>query len=281
MDLPTANRRLAAGEDLNRAEMQAVMRVIMQGEATPAQTGAFLTALAIKGETVEEITAAAATMREFAATVTVDADAIVDSVGTGGDGARLFNVSTAAALVAAAAGAVVAKHGNRAATGNAGSADVLEAAGVDITLNPQQVGDCIAQCGIGFMFAPTHHAATRHVIGARREIGIRTVFNLLGPLTNPAGATHQLVGVFDRRWVRPLAEVFAELGSVHTLVVCSEDGLDEISIAAPTWVAEWRRGGDGVSGGDGGCDGVATVGALAVTVLRRRADARWPAMTLR
>lgn len=249
MDLPTANRRLAAGEDLNRAEMQAVMRVIMQGEATPAQTGAFLTALAIKGETVEEITAAAATMREFAASVTVDADAIVDSVGTGGDGARLFNVSTAAALVAAAAGAVVAKHGNRAATGNAGSADVLEAAGVDIALNPQQVGDCIAQCGIGFMFAPTHHAATRHVIGARREIGIRTVFNLLGPLTNPAGATHQLVGVFDRRWVRPLAEVFAELGSVHTLVVCSEDGLDEISIAAPTWVAEWRRGGDG--GGDG------------------------------
>ncbi|MDD9885009.1 MAG: anthranilate phosphoribosyltransferase [Gammaproteobacteria bacterium] len=254
MDLPTANRRLAAGDDLNRAEMQAVMRVIMQGEATPAQTGAFLTALAIKGETVEEITAAAATMREFAAAVTVDADAIVDSVGTGGDGARLFNVSTAAALVAAAAGAVVAKHGNRAATGNAGSADVLEAAGVDIALNPQQVGDCIAQCGIGFMFAPTHHAATRHVIGARREIGIRTVFNLLGPLTNPAGATHQLVGVFDRRWVRPLAEVFAELGSVHTLVVCSEDGLDEISIAAPTWVAEWRRGGDGgdgVSGGDG------------------------------
>ncbi|MDD9823039.1 MAG: anthranilate phosphoribosyltransferase, partial [Gammaproteobacteria bacterium] len=254
MDLPTANRRLAAGEDLNRAEMQAVMRVIMQGEATPAQTGAFLTALAIKGETVEEITAAAATMREFAASVTVDADAIVDSVGTGGDGARLFNVSTAAALVAAAAGAVVAKHGNRAATGNAGSADVLEAAGVDIALNPQQVGDCIAQCGIGFMFAPTHHAATRHVIGARREIGIRTVFNLLGPLTNPAGATHQLVGVFDRRWVRPLAEVFAELGSVHTLVVCSEDGLDEISIAAPTWVAEWRRGGDG--GGDGNGDGV-------------------------
>ena len=272
MDLPTANRRLAAGEDLNRAEMQAVMRVIMQGEATPAQTGAFLTALAIKGETVEEITAAAATMREFAATVTVDADAIVDSVGTGGDGARLFNVSTAAALVAAAAGAVVAKHGNRAATGNAGSADVLEAAGVDITLNPQQVGDCIAQCGIGFMFAPTHHAATRHVIGARREIGIRTVFNLLGPLTNPAGATHQLVGVFDRRWVRPLAEVFAELGSVHTLVVCSEDGLDEISIAAPTWVAEWRRGGDGggdgVSGdgsgdggGDGGGDGVSGDGS--------------------
>ncbi|MDD9810963.1 MAG: anthranilate phosphoribosyltransferase [Gammaproteobacteria bacterium] len=258
MDLPTANRRLAAGEDLNRAEMQAVMRVIMQGEATPAQTGAFLTALAIKGETVEEITAAAATMREFAASVTVDADAIVDSVGTGGDGARLFNVSTAAALVAAAAGAVVAKHGNRAATGNAGSADVLEAAGVDITLNPQQVGDCIAQCGIGFMFAPTHHAATRHVIGARREIGIRTVFNLLGPLTNPAGATHQLVGVFDPKWVRPLAEVFAELGSVHTLVVCSEDGLDEISIAAPTWVAEWRSGGDGGGdggGGDGGGDG--------------------------
>lgn len=242
MDLPAANRRLAAGENLNRADMQSVMRVIMQGEATPAQIGAFLTALAVKGETVEEITAAAQVMRAFAAAVEVDAARIVDCVGTGGDGAKLFNVSTAAALVAAAGGAVLAKHGNRAATGNAGSADVLAAAGVDIALNPAQVGACIAQCGIGFMFAPTHHAATRHVVGPRREIGIRTVFNLLGPLTNPAGATHQLVGVFDAKWVRPLAEVFAELGSVHTLVVCSEDGLDEISLAAPTQVAEYRAG---------------------------------------
>jgi len=268
MDFPTANRRLAAGRDLSGAEMQAVMRTIMQGEATPAQIGAFLTALAIKGETVAEITAAAATMREFAAAVTVDAATVVDCVGTGGDGAKLFNVSTAAALVAAAAGATVAKHGNRAATGNAGSADVLAAAGVDISLAPAQVAACIARCGIGFMFAPTHHAATRHVVGARKEIGIRTVFNLLGPLTNPAGATHQLVGVFARERVRPLAEVFAALGTSHTLVVCSEDGLDEISLAAPTQVAEYRRGGfgDGVTprhprsllsgGGDGaGIDG--------------------------
>lgn len=253
MDLPAANRRLVAGCDLNRAEMQQVMRVIMQGDATPAQIGAFLTALAVKGETVEEITAAAEVMRAFAAPVEVDAARIVDCVGTGGDGAKLFNVSTAAALVASAGGAVMAKHGNRAATGNSGSADVLAAAGVDIALQPAQVGTCIARCGIGFMFAPTHHAATRHVVGPRREIGIRTVFNLLGPLTNPAGATHQLVGVFDAKWVRPLAEVFAALGSVHTLVVCSEDGLDEISIAAPTHVAEFRAD----HGGDG--DGVGTI----------------------
>ncbi len=242
MDLPTANRKLAAGEGLTRGEMQAVMRLIMSGESTPAQVGAFLTALMIKGESVEEIVGAAVIMRELAAAVETSADKVADSVGTGGDVAKLFNVSTASALVAAAAGAVMAKHGNRAATGNSGSADVLEAAGVNIAINPQQVGQCIDQCGIGFMFAPTHHAATRHVIGPRREIGIRTIFNLLGPLTNPADARYQLVGVFDQRWVRPLAEVFAELGSVHTLVVCSDDGLDEISIAAGTQVAEYRNG---------------------------------------
>ena len=242
MDLPTANRKLAAGEDLTRGEMQAVMRLIMSGESTPAQVGAFLTALMIKGETVEEIVGAAVIMRELAAAVETGADKVADSVGTGGDVAKLFNVSTASALVAAAAGAVMAKHGNRAATGNSGSADVLEAAGVNIAINPQQVGQCIDQCGIGFLFAPTHHAATRHVIGPRREIGIRTIFNLLGPLTNPADAKYQLVGVFDQRWVRPLVEVFAELGSVHTLVVCSDDGLDEISIAAGTQVAEYRNG---------------------------------------
>ena len=242
IDIQTANRRLAAGGDLSRDEMQSVMALIMNGESTPAQVGAFLTALMIKGETVEEIVGAAVIMRELAATVRTGADKIADSVGTGGDVAKLFNVSTASALAAAAAGAVMAKHGNRAATGNSGSADVLEAAGVNIAISPQQVGQCIDHCGIGFMFAPTHHAATRHVIGPRREIGIRTIFNLLGPLTNPAGAKYQLVGVFDQRWVRPLAEVFAELGSVHTLVVCSDDGLDEISIAAGTRVAEYRGG---------------------------------------
>lgn len=242
MDLQTANRRLAAGENLSRDEMQSVMRLIMSGESTPAQIGAFLTALMIKGETVEEIVGAATLMRELAARVEVAADRVADSVGTGGDVAKLFNVSTASALVAAAAGATMAKHGNRAATGNSGSADVLEAAGVNIAISPAQVAQCIEECGIGFLFAPTHHAATRHVIGPRREIGIRTIFNLLGPLTNPAGARYQLVGVFEQRWVRPLAEVFAELGSVHTLVVCSDDGLDEISIAAGTQVAEYRNG---------------------------------------
>ena len=242
MDMQSANRRLAGGDDLSRDEMRAVMRLIMGGEATPAQMGAFLTALTIKGETVEEITGAAVMMRELADKVPLTAGKVADSVGTGGDGARLFNISTASALVASAAGAVIAKHGNRAATGNCGSADVLEAAGVNITLTPAQVGRCIEQCGIGFMFAPTHHAATRHVVGPRREIGIRTIFNLLGPLTNPAGATHQLAGVFAQRWLRPLAEVFAELGSAHTLVVCSDDGLDEISIAAPTRVAEYQDG---------------------------------------
>ncbi len=242
MDLPTANRRLAEGCDLSRQEMQAVMRLIMNGEATAAQLGAFLAALMIKGESVDELVGAAVIMRELAAVVETRAEKVADSVGTGGDVAKLFNVSTASALVAAAAGAVMAKHGNRAATGNSGSADVLEAAGVNIALTPAQVGACIEQCGIGFMFAPTHHAATRHVIGARREIGLRTIFNLLGPLTNPAGAKYQLVGVFAQRWVRPLAEVFAALGARHTLVVCSDDGLDEISIAADTQVAEYRHG---------------------------------------
>ena len=242
MDLQSANQHLAAGKDLNRDQMQDVMRLIMHGEATPAQIGAFLTALTIKGETVEEIVGAAIMMRQLAAKVETEAEKIVDTVGTGGDGAKLFNVSTASALVASAAGANMAKHGNRAATGNSGSADVLEAAGVNISITPEQVGLCIDKVGIGFMFAPTHHAATRHAIGPRREIGIRTIFNLLGPLTNPANAKYQLVGVFDQKWVKPLAEVFAELGSQHTIVVSSDDGTDEISIAAGTEVAEFKKG---------------------------------------
>jgi anthranilate phosphoribosyltransferase len=242
MDLQSANRRLVRGEDLTRSEMQDVMSLIMHGEATPAQIGSFLTALMIKGETVEEIVGAATIMRELAAHVETKSGKIVDTVGTGGDGAKLFNVSTASALVACAAGAHVAKHGNRAATGNSGSADVLEAAGVNIAISPEQVGQCIDQVGIGFMFAPTHHAATRHAIGPRREIGIRTIFNLLGPLTNPANAKYQLVGVFDQKWVVPIAEVFAALGSVHTVVVCSDDGTDEISLATGTEAAELKDG---------------------------------------
>lgn len=242
MDLQSANRKLVTGQDLTRDEMQDVMSLIMHGEATPAQIGSFLTALMIKGETVEEIVGAATIMRELAATVETKAERIVDTVGTGGDVAKLFNVSTASALVACAAGAHVAKHGNRAATGNSGSADVLEAAGVNIAISPAQVGQCIDQVGIGFMFAPTHHAATRHAIGPRREIGVRTIFNLLGPLTNPANARYQLVGVFDQKWVVPIAEVFAALGSIHTLVVCSDDGTDEISLAAGTEAAELKNG---------------------------------------
>ena len=242
MNIQEATRALSKGQDLSGDEMGDIMRIIMQGDATPAQIGAVLTALHIKGETVEELTGAARVMRELAARVKVQSAQVADTVGTGGDGAGLFNVSTAAALVATAAGATMAKHGNRAATGKSGSADVLEAAGVNIALSPEQVGRTIDSVGIGFMFAPTHHGATRHAVGPRREIGIRTLFNLLGPLTNPAAAKWQLVGVFDQAWVHPLAEVFANLGSVHTLVVCSDDGLDEISIAADTAVTELHNG---------------------------------------
>ena len=242
MDLPSAIRKVVAGQNLIRDEMHSVMTLIMSGAATDSQIGSFLTALMIKGESIDEIAGAATIMRDLSAKVSVRSDKIVDSVGTGGDSAGLFNISTASALVASAAGATVAKHGNRAATGNSGSADVLEAAGVNITISPDQVGQCIDQCGIGFMFAPAHHSAMRFAIGPRKEIGIRTIFNLLGPLTNPANARYQLAGVFSQNWVRPMAEVYAELGSIHTLVVSSDDGLDEISIAADTKVAEFRNG---------------------------------------
>ena len=242
MDMHSAIRSVARSVDLDQEQMNSVMRIVMQGDATPAQIGAFLTALHIKGETVDELTAAAIVMREFAAAVSVRSDKVVDTVGTGGDAAGLFNVSTAAALVAAAAGITVAKHGNRAATGKSGSADVLEAAGVRIDLTPDQVGETIDHVGIGFMFAPTHHGATRHAVGPRREIGVRTIFNLLGPLTNPAAARWQLVGVYEQRWLRPLAEVFGNLGSIHTLVVSSSDGLDEISIGDSTPVCEFDKG---------------------------------------
>ena len=242
MNMQDAIRATCQLRNLDSLEMQDVMRIIMDGSATPAQIGAFLAALHIKGETVGELTGAATVMRDYAARVEISTDKVVDTVGTGGDAAGLFNVSTAAAFVAAAGGAVMAKHGNRAATGKSGSADVLEAAGVNIALSPEDVARTIEAVGIGFMFAPTHHGATRHAVGPRREIGVRSIFNLLGPLTNPAGARWQLVGVYEERWVRPLAESFGNLGSVHTLVVHAEDGLDEISIAAPTRVSEYRDG---------------------------------------
>ena len=242
MNMHDAIRAACQPRNLDIEEMQDVMRIIMDGSATPAQIGAFLAALHIKGETVNELTGAATVMRDYAAKVEISADKVVDTVGTGGDAAGLFNVSTAAAFVAAAGGAVMAKHGNRAATGKSGSADVLEAAGVNITLSPGNVARTIEAVGIGFMFAQTHHGATRPAVGPRREIGVRSIFNLLGPLTNPAAARWQLVGVYEERWVRPLAESFGNLGSVHTLVVHADDGLDEISIAVPTRVSEYKDG---------------------------------------
>ncbi len=242
MEIVTAIKTLVVGQNLSQNEMQDVMSAIMGGEATPSQISAILVALAIKGETVDEIVGAATIMKSLAAPVEIKASTIIDTVGTGGDGAKLFNVSTASAFVTAAAGGAVAKHGNRAASGNSGSADLLEAAGVDITISPDQVAKCIDTCGIGFMFAPTHHSAMRHAIGTRKEIGVRTVFNLLGPITNPANATHQLTGVFAKEWVRPMAEVLGKMGSQHAVVAYSEDGLDEISIAADTAVAEMKAG---------------------------------------
>ncbi len=241
--VPAVLEQLLAGRDLDAAQMTALMERILGGEATPAQVGALLIALRMKGETVTEIAAAARVMRALASPVALpDGPVVLDTCGTGGDGQSLFNVSTAVAFVAAAAGARVAKHGNRSVSSRCGSADLLETAGVRLDLSPAGVATCIAELGIGFLFAPAHHGAMRHAIGPRRELGVRTLFNLLGPLTNPAGATHQLVGVFDVRWTAPLARVLGELGSRHVLVVHAEDGLDEISIAAPTHIAEWRAG---------------------------------------
>ncbi|MHB8743988.1 MAG: anthranilate phosphoribosyltransferase [Sulfuricaulis sp.] len=242
MDLPSALRAVIERRHLSGAEMRAVMRLIMTGQATPAQIGGFLVGLRLKGETVEEIAAAAGVMRELATTVNVSGPHLVDTCGTGGDGASTFNISTAAAFVAAAAGAKVAKHGNRSVSSKSGSADVLEAAGVNLDLTPEQVARCVNEVGVGFMFAPKHHGAMQYAIGPRREMGVRTIFNLLGPLTNPANAPNQVLGVFSSQWLEPLAEVLQRLGSEHVLVVHADDGMDEISIGAPTRVAELKAG---------------------------------------
>lgn len=242
MDIKAAINSVIEGESLSTEQMVAVMRQIMTGECTDAQIAGFLVGLRIKGETVEEITGAATVMRELATGVTINADNQVDIVGTGGDGLSTFNISTASAFVVAAAGGHVAKHGNRAVSSSSGSADLLEAAGVRLDLNVDQVKRCIEQVGVGFMFAVNHHSAMKHAIGPRKELAVRTVFNLLGPITNPAGVPNQLLGVYDRRWLRPLAEVLRDLGSNHVLVVHSADGLDEISIAAETYVAELKQG---------------------------------------
>jgi anthranilate phosphoribosyltransferase len=242
MDMPTAIRAVTERRDLTAEQMRAVMRTLMSGQATPAQIGGFLIGLRMKGETVEEIAAAAEVMRELATRVGVSGPHLVDTCGTGGDGVHTFNVSTASAFVAAAAGAKVAKHGNRSVSSKSGSADVLEAAGVSLDLSPEQVARCVNEVGVGFLFAPKFHGAMKHAIGPRREMGVRTIFNLLGPLTNPAGAPNQVIGVFSKSWVEPLARVLQRLGSEHVLVVHAEDGMDEISIGSPTHVAELKGG---------------------------------------
>lgn len=242
MDMPAAIRAVTEHKDLSNEEMTTVMRTIMTGEATPAQIGGFLVGLRMKGETVDEVTAAASVMRELATKVEVNKEHLVDTCGTGGDSSGSFNISTASAFVVAAAGGRVAKHGNRSITSKSGSADVLEAAGVNLNATPEQVAACVNDIGVGFMFAPAHHSAMKHAIGPRKEMAVRTIFNVLGPLTNPAGAPNQVLGVFDKAWIEPLAQVLKNLGSEHVLVVHAEDGLDEISIGSETHIAELKDG---------------------------------------
>jgi len=236
--LSAALAALAGGRDLEEDEARDVLLEIMGGRVGDAQTAAFLTALRVKGETTAEIVGLARAMSELAERVEIDADVILDTCGTGGDGAQTFNISTLAALVAAAAGVTVAKHGNRSATSRCGSADVLEALGVVIDLSPAQVTCCLEEIGLGFMFAPRHHLAMRHVAVVRGELGLPTTFNLLGPLTNPAGARHQLIGVADERYVERLAAAVRRMGSARNLIVHSADGLDEISTSGETAVVE-------------------------------------------
>ena len=243
MDIKQALSKVIDRVDLTGEEMSDVMHVIMSGGATPAQIGGFLVGLRMKGETVAEIAAAASVMRELASGVDIsDTEYAVDIVGTGGDASGTFNVSTASMFVAAAAGCHVAKHGNRSVSSKSGSADALEAAGVRLDLAPDQVAQCVREVGVGFMFAPAHHGAMKHAIGPRKEMAVRTIFNVLGPLTNPAGVPNQLLGVFSEDLLEPLAEVLQKLGSRHVMVVHSKDGLDEISIGDKTEVAELKDG---------------------------------------
>jgi len=241
MDIQKAINNVINNINLSREDMHSIMQTIMSGEATPAQIGGFLVALRIKGETVDEITAAAEVMRELATKVDLDKTNLIDTCGTGGDSSNTFNISTTSAFVVAASGARVAKHGNRSVSSKSGSADVLEAAGINIELDAKQVTSCVENVGIGFMFAPMHHSAMKHAIGPRRELGLRTLFNVLGPLTNPASAPNQVIGVFDKKWLTPLAETLNQLGSKHVLVVHSEDGMDEISISAKTFISELKN----------------------------------------
>ncbi len=242
MKTSEALKKVTEKQNLSADEMQSVMSEIMTGQATPAQIAGFLIGLRMKGETVEEITAAAAVMRELSTKVSINSTSAVDIVGTGGDGSSTFNISTASIFVTAAAGGTVAKHGNRAISSKSGSADLLEAAGINLDISPERIAQCINELGVGFIFAQKHHSAMKHAIGPRKEMGVRTVFNLLGPLTNPSAAPNQVLGVYSKEWVLPLAQVLRQLGSHHVMVVHAADGMDEISIASPTYVAELKAG---------------------------------------
>jgi len=243
MNYASLLNRLLNREDLSHDDMIELMRNIMGGQLTPAQIAAVLIALHMKGETVCEIAAAAQVMRDLSSKVVVQDDRyLIDTCGTGGDGAQTFNISTASALVAAAAGARVAKHGGRSVSSTCGSADILEMLGVNVNLTPQQVAHHVQELGVGFMFAPNHHSALKYAAPVRRELGVRTLFNLLGPLTNPAGAQNQVMGVFQRDLTVKLARVLQQIGSRHVLVVHGADGMDEISISGPTYIAELKNG---------------------------------------
>ena len=242
MNIQQAIAQLVAGANLTEQEMVEVMNQVMTGEATPIQVGAFLTALRIQGETVEEVTGAARVMREKASHVDAGEGCVLDTCGTGGDGKNTFNISTTVAFVVAAAGITVAKHGNRAVSSGSGSADVLGALGVKIDVPNETVERCLREVGLGFLFAPALHGAMKYAAAPRREVGIRTIFNLLGPLTNPANASHQLLGIYDGALIETVAQVLGNLGSRRAMVVHGDEGLDEISLGGPTSVAEWKDG---------------------------------------
>lgn len=242
MNIQEALGKVVDQLDLSRDEMRDVMRQIMTGQCTDAQIGGFLVALRMKSETLDEIAAAVEVMRELATPVELEIPNAVDTCGTGGDGSNLFNVSTAAAFVIAAAGGHVAKHGNRSVSSSSGSSDLLEAAHINLNLKPEEIARCISEVGVGFMFAPAHHSAMKYAIGPRKELGMRTLFNMLGPMTNPANVKHQVIGVFTEKLCRPMAEVLKELGSKHVIVVHAKDGLDEFSLAISSHVAELKDG---------------------------------------
>jgi anthranilate phosphoribosyltransferase len=243
MNIQSALNFITKNIHLTQPQMEDVMRSIMNGEASDAQIGALMMGLRLKGESIDEMTAAARVMREYALKIDVsDLPYLVDIVGTGGDGQNLFNVSTAASFVVAAAGATIAKHGGRGVSGKSGSSDLLEQAGIQLDLDLAQTERCIREMGIGFLFAPNHHKAMKYAAGPRKELGFRSIFNLLGPLTNPAGVKRFVIGVFSQELCRPMAEVLRQLGAEHVMVVHSQDGLDEISLASKTYVAEYKDG---------------------------------------